>query len=290
MKLTKIESSVVFIDSGIGGLPYLDWLKVRRPELPLYYFADTANFPYGDLKVRVVRNVVVEVVRLLQDLGTPRLIVIACNTASVLALDDIREVAKCPVVGTVPALKPAIAWRGPIGVLASARTVQSPYLDRLASTFAPGREVVKVAAGDIVNYVEENWFAEEEDGALAVIRPAIEKLKKSRVGSVVIGCTHFFHVMRLIRTLMGAGIPIVDSLDGVGRRILFLLDVENPPPQAGKRGAFQETGSNVRNRLDSDAPRDACSGGFMVSRGGIRDDRYRRFARARGLAWIGELS
>lgn len=287
---TMIESSVVFIDSGIGGLPYLDWLKERRPELPLYYFADTAHFPYGDLSVQMVRGAIVEMVRLLQGLGTPRLIVIACNTASVLALDNIRKVAKCPVVGTVPALKSALSSQGPIGVLATARTVQSPYLDELVSTFASGREVVKVAAGDIVNYVEENWFAEEKEGVLDVIRPAIEKLKKFHVGSVVIGCTHFFYVMQSIKTLIGAEIPIVDSIDGVGRRILSLLSLEKSQLEFRGRGSFQRSGANVQDNLNSNAPRESHSGGFMVSRGGIRDGRYRRFAQVRGLDWIGEIS
>jgi len=285
-----IESSVVFIDSGIGGLPYLDWLRERRPELPLYYFADTAHFPYGDLSGQVVRNAAVEAVRALQGLGTPRLMVVACNTASVLALDDIREAANCPVVGTVPALKPALRRQGPIGVLATVRTVQSPYLDSLVSTFAPGREVVRVAAGDIVNYVEENWFAGEEDGALTVLRPAAKRLKEAHVGSVVIGCTHFLYVMRLIKMLMGAGISIIDSLDGVGRRILSLLGMENSQPESGEFGGFGSGGARgKRGNPKPIAPGDGCIGGFMVSRGGVRDERYRRFAQARGLAWIGEI-
>jgi len=285
-----VESSVVFIDSGIGGLPYLDWLRERRPELPLYYFADTAHFPYGDLSRQAVRNAAVKAVRALQSLGTPRLMVVACNTASVLALDDIREAANCPVIGTVPALKPALHWQGPIGVLATVRTVQSPYLDNLVSTFAPGREIVRVAAGDIVNYVEENWFAGEEDGALAVLRPATKKLRESRVGSVVIGCTHFLYVIRLIKMLMGAGISVVDSLDGVGRRILSLLGMGIPKTESGESGNVG--GKGIRKRGDDSSlisSGDGCVGGFMVSRGGIRDKRYRHFAQTRGLAWIGEI-
>jgi len=295
MNLAMIESSVVFIDSGIGGLPYLDWLRERRPSLPLYYLADTVHFPYGNLSAGVVRKAAVGAVRTLQGLGTPRLIVIACNTASVLALDDIREAAGCPVVGTVPALKSAFAWRGPIGVLATAGTVQSPYLDDLVSAFAPGRKIVKVAAGDIVNYVEESWFAEEKDGALSVLEPAIERLKESRVGSVVIGCTHFLYVMGLIKMLMGAGIPIVDSLDGVGRRVLSLLDMGNSRLRSKGRGSsgnlgFRGGSANAQDGLNSANSQDAYRGGFIVSREGIRDERYRRFAQVRGLVWLGEIS
>jgi len=285
-----LESSVVFIDSGIGGLHYLDWLKKRRPKLPLYYLADTAHFPYGNLSAQVVREAIVEKVRLLQDLGTPRLIVIACNTASVLALADIRKVANCPVVGTVPALKLALSWKGPIGVLATAGTIQSSYLDNLTATFAPEREIVKVAAGDIVNYVEEKWFAEEEKGAIAVLKPAIEKLKEARVGSVVIGCTHFFYVMQLIKTLIGTEIPVVDSLEGVGRQILSLLDLENRGSKLEKKNSSGSgRRANAQGNLLSKASWSHLSGGFMVSQKGIRDERYRRFAQVRGLTWIGEI-
>ena len=266
-----IDSSVAFIDSGIGGLPYLDWIRTRRPDLPVTYLADTAHFPYGDMKSEDVRGAVVDAVRRLLSKGTPRLLTVACNTASVIALEDIRAIAPCPVVGTVPALKPAagLPVDGPIGVLATSGTVDSPYLDRLVSAFAGGREVVRVAAGDIVRFVEERWLDEGDSGAVPVLERALDTLKISGVGSVVLGCTHFLHVLKPIKEMMGPDIPLVDSRDGVGRRILSLL---------GESASLPE-GDTIHS-----AP-----GEFLVTGCGSSDDRYKHFAERHGLDWSGEL-
>ena len=266
--LVMIESSIAFIDSGIGGLPYLNWIRRRRPDLPVAYLADSANFPYGDMSTDEVRKAVVEAVEKLLGIGTPRLLVVACNTASVTALEDIREIAPCPVVGTVPAVKPAAGLNieGAIGVLATSGTVDSPYLDSLVSAFASEREVVRVAAGDIVRFVEERWLDEGDKGAIPVMERAINSLTESGVVSIVLGCTHFLHLLNPIKQMVGSGIPLVDSRDGVGRRILSLL---------GEK-------STVQNEHTAE-------GVFFVTKSGFSDERYRRFAAIEKLRWAGEI-
>ena len=263
-----IESSITFLDSGIGGLPYLDWVKARHPGLPLTYLADSANFPYGDMSPDALTEVVLKSVRRLLSFGTPRLLVIACNTASVTALDEIRAISPCPVVGTVPAVKPAAGLKGtdPIGVMATAGTVNSPYLDRLVASFAAHRKVIRVAAGDIVRFVEEQWLDSGDEGAVPVMQRAVDTLKKSRVGSIVLGCTHFLHLLTPIREMVGENIPLFDSRDGVGRRILSLLD---------------------ENYLNSEEKNAVSS--FFVTKSGDRDTGYRRFSSLHGLEWAGEL-
>ena len=261
------EQPVAFLDSGIGGLPYLSWVSDRSDAGPLIYIADTENFPYGELPEKDVTRVVVRTAgRVFRNLN-PALLVLACNTASVAALDQVRAIASCPVVGTVPAVKPAAEEEGgTIGVLATERTVSSPYLDNLVEAFAAHRIVHRQAAGDIVRYVEERWLDEGEDGAIPVMRPALEKLRESDISSLVIGCTHFLHVLPAISRTMGSGVTMVDSRDGVGRRILDLLDVP----------------------LDRKAGR-RTDGRFYVTGSGETDSRYRRFAEQYGLAWAGEL-
>jgi len=263
-----IDSSITFLDSGIGGLPYLDWIRLKRPELPLTYIADTANFPYGDLSPEEIRNAAVEAVCNILKHGTPAVLVVACNTASVTALEEIRAVAPCPVVGTVPAVKPAAGLKvdGPIGVLATSGTVDSPYLDSLVSSFVRGREVVRVSAGDIVRYVEEDWLEDGDQGAIPVMKRAIGTLKESGVGSVVLGCTHFLHLIKPIKKMIGEDVPLVDSRDGVGRRILSIIDEDNLMRDAGASG-----------------------GTFMVTEPGDSDERYRRFAVLHGLNWAGVI-
>jgi len=264
-----IDSTVTFLDSGIGGLPYLDWVRVKRPGLPLTYVADTANFPYGDLSADDLRSAAVKTVRRLLNHGTPAVLVVACNTASVTALEEIRAVAPCPVVGTVPAVKPAAGLNvdGPIGVLATSGTVDSPYLDSLVSAFVRGKDVVRVSAGDIVRYVEENWLEEGDEGAVPVMKRAIGTLKESGVGSVVLGCTHFLHLIDPIKKMIGENVPLVDSRDGVGRRILSIIDNENLLRGMSPPGGY-----------------------FMVTERGESDERYRRFAALHNLSWAGELA
>ena len=263
-----IESSITFLDSGIGGLPYLDWVKTRYPGLPLTYLADSANFPYGDMDPDTLVEVVLDTVRRLLSFGTPRLLVVACNTASVTVLDEIRAISPCPVVGTVPAIKPAAGLKStdPIGVLATAGTVNSPYLDRLVDSFASHREVIRVAAGDIVRFVEEQWLDSGDEGAYPVMQRAIDTLKDSRVGSIVLGCTHFLHLQKPIREMVGENIALFDSRDGVGRRILSLLE---------------------ENYLNSDEK--AAVSRFFVTESGDRDSAYRRFSTLHGLEWAGAL-
>ena len=224
--------SIVFLDSGIGGLPYLAWVKERRPDLVVTYLADTMHFPYGELTENQVREAVVAVAESVFSKMNPCLLAVVCNTASVAALDDIRRIANCPVVGTVPAVKPAAQNESsaPIGLLATQGTVDSSYVDRLIEVFAPHRRIIRAAAGDIVRYVEECLLSKGDDGAKDVMEVALSKLKEAGIESLVIGCTHFLHVLRPIHEMMG-DVLLIDSRDGVGRRILSLC--KNCSPGTG---------------------------------------------------------
>ncbi len=261
--LAMNNPSIVFLDSGIGGLPYLAWVKERQPDLVVTYLADTMNFPYGELTENQVKEAVVAAAESIFSNMTPCLLAVVCNTASVAALDDIRRIANCPVVGTVPAVKPAAQGESsaPIGLLATQGTVDSPYVDRLIEVFAPHRKIIRAAAGDIVRYVEECLPDEGDYGAKDVMEGALAKLKEAGIESLVIGCTHFLHVLRPIHEMMG-GIRLIDSRDGVGRRILSLC--KNCPPGTG-------------------------SDSFCITGGKDGNDRYRRFAEIYGLEWSGVL-
>ncbi len=273
------DSPILFLDSGIGGLPYLDWVAGSRPDLPLVYVADTRNFPYGELKADRLRNVVVDAAEKAFLRFQPRLMVLACNTASVAALEHVRAAVSCPVVGTVPAVKPAASLETdkPIGILATEGTVNSSYLDDLIETFAPGRRVVRVAAGDIVRYVEEKYSGEADSEARRVIRPAVKKLQSEDAGSVVLGCTHFLHITELIGDMLGADVPLVDSCEGVGRRILALA---GEPPSGYSSSLAVPVWEPVRE------PGQKI---FVVTQGGLRDERYRFFSAFHHLNWMGEF-
>ena len=162
----------------------------------------------------------VEAVERLVELADPRTIVVACNTASVVALDVLRNRFDVPFVGVVPAIKPAatLVGAGRIGVLATARTVEDEYVARLIRTFAPENDVELVAAGGLVELIEQrlgSFSRDELDRALAA--PAARLLERE-VDAVVLGCTHFIHARADVERLLGDGAHVVDSVDGVVRQ------------------------------------------------------------------------
>lgn len=205
---------VAVLDSGIGGLPYLAWLQEHLPSETLVYAADTAGFPYGEKTPDEVRATVLRLARAFQRRYNPKLLLVACNTASVLALDVLRAELPVPVVGVVPAVKTAAALgTGTLAVLATPRTVEDGYWERLVEAYAPGRPVRGFAAPDLVRLVEEGGDRE------ALLAGWARTLRQAGADAVVLGCTHYLHLSEDLKRHLGPGVSVVDSRDGVGRRV-----------------------------------------------------------------------
>jgi len=216
-----LSRPVAVLDSGIGGLPYLSWLQEHLPSEALVYVADAAHFPYGEKTPEQVREAVLGLGRALVDRYSPKLLLVACNTASVLALDALRSELPLPVVGVVPAVKTAAGiGTGTLGVLATPRTVQDDYWERLVEEYAPGRPVKGYAAPDLVRLVEEGAGPGDRE---AILGAWAERLKADGVDSVVLGCTHYLHLANELGRLLGPGVAVVDSREGVGRRVASIL-------------------------------------------------------------------
>lgn len=211
---------IVVIDSGIGGLPYLARIRDYLPNESLVYVADTAHFPYGDRSDRAVRAAVLETAQLVAERLAPKMLVVACNTASVLALSHLRRRLPFPVVGVVPAVKPACATSrtGTIGVLATERTVSGRYLDRLIQAHCRGRAVARYAAGTLVRYVEEEVWSPGARPLANLAAPFLNQFKAENVDVVVLGCTHFVYLAEELSRLLGDGRVVIDSRDGVARQ------------------------------------------------------------------------
>jgi glutamate racemase len=213
---------VAILDSGIGGLPYLSWLQEHLPLESLVYVADAAAFPYGEKTPDQVRATVVALGRALVERYDAKLLLVACNTASVLALDAVRAALSIPVVGVVPAVKTAAGLgTGTLGVLATPRTLEDGYWEALVAQFAPGRRVKGFAAPDLVRLVEEGAPAAHRESLLA---DWARRLQGEGVDSVVLGCTHYLHLAGDLQRLLGPGVSVVDSRDGVGRRVASVLE------------------------------------------------------------------
>src|SRR3954462_2732215 len=157
------NSPLLFFDSGVGGLSVLGPTRALLPNAPIVYVADSAGFPYGTKRDAELASRVPALLGRLVERFRPRLAVIACNTASTIALEHVRSALDLPVVGTVPAIKPAveISRTRVIGVLGTEATVRQPYIDDLAGKFAPDCTLVRHGSPELVELAEAKLAGEE---------------------------------------------------------------------------------------------------------------------------------
>ena len=217
---------ILLFDSGVGGLTVLAELRKLLPQAPVIYAADTAGLPYGEKTEAEVAARVAGLLGRLSERFSPRLITIACNTASTIALGMVREVLKVPIVGTVPAIKPAAeATRtGVIGLLGTAATIRQGYVDRLEADFAGDKRLVRHACPELVEAAEAVLRGGQPDGA--VFAAAAAGLRSQPGGedidTVVLACTHFPLVEEQLRATLGTNVRFVHGAQGIARRIEFL--------------------------------------------------------------------
>src|SRR4029453_16798195 len=153
---------LLFFDSGVGGLSVLGPTRPLLPTAPIVYAADSAGFPYGKRTEEELATRVPALLGRLVERFRPRLAVIACNTASTIALDHARAALDIPVVGTVPAIKPAaeLSKSRVIGVLGTEATVRQPYVDDLAERFAADCTVIRHGSAELVELAEAKLAGE----------------------------------------------------------------------------------------------------------------------------------
>jgi len=238
---------IAFFDSGVGGLPYLEAARPLLPGERFAYLADRGGFPYGTKTREQVRSRVLEVVEAIRRRFDPKVLVIACNTASQAALEAVRKANPgLPVIGTVPAVKPAAlrTRSGTIGVMATARAVEDPYLDELVARHASGVRVLREAAQDLVSFVELRYPGSTEAERLAAVEGHARRLVELGADEIVLACTHFLHVAADIARAAGPGVEVVDSRDGVARRLASILSERSlgGPEGSPGGGLFALTG------------------------------------------------
>lgn len=226
----QADAPLLFFDSGVGGLSVLGPTRALLPYAPIVYAADNAGYPYGTKTEKELAERLPVLLRRLVEQYRPRLAVIACNTASTIALDHVRAALDIPVVGTVPAIKPAaeISESRVIGVLGTDATVRQPYVDDLTARFASDCKVVRHGSAALVSLAEAKL--RKEPIAPAAIRAAIAPLLESAPGMdvMVLACTHF---PLLAKELAEAapGVTQVDGAPGIARRIAFLTEGQSWP-------------------------------------------------------------
>lgn len=235
--MTKPPSILVF-DSGVGGLTVFREINAALPGARYTYVADDAGFPYGDQPQDALITRIVSVVGTAIAQHRPDLVVIACNTASVLALANLRAKFSVPFVGTVPAIKPACAqsMTRRIAVLGTKATVSREYTKALIREFAAGCDVDLVGSSHLASYAEAELSGRpvSDDLVQAEIAPCFVDAKGRRTDAVVLACTHYPLLTERYKTLAPWPVDWIDPAPAIARRVADLIGKrdgdEAPPP------------------------------------------------------------
>ncbi len=265
-------NTILCFDSGIGGLAYLALLRRPPEQLSAFvqgggysqavsgwrwvYLADNACFPFGEREQNELRERICALIAAALRQYPARIVVLLCNTATVLALAELRRrLPQQQFIGTVPAIKLAAQatqqGQRRIAMLASRSTSRAPYVDELRRRYGAACELHAINAASLIRFIEEDWPAllrtdgssgsavrrETETGQAGqaairgAIRPFVSLVRDTGAGQLVLGCTHFLHLKEQLQRELQDTLPnlqLQDSLTGVCQRLWSLLRVETP--------------------------------------------------------------
>ena len=216
------DRAIGIFDSGIGGLTVFRALERLLPAEPLIYLGDTARVPYGTKSEKTIQRYSRETINFLLQREV-KLIVVACNTASALALPTIQKEFSVPIVGVVePGARAAIAKtkNKRIGVIGTEGTIRSIAYPRIVEQLDPAVQVTSIACPLFVPFVEEGWLEGEAIHQVAIryLAPFQEK----KIDTLILGCTHYPLLKKVIQVLMGS-IALVDSAEATAQAVQSIL-------------------------------------------------------------------
>lgn len=219
-----MPTALVF-DSGVGGLSVYQEIRQLLPDLSVIYAFDNAGFPYSEQPEQVIVERVVKLVGAICRQHQIDIIVIACNTASVVSLPALRENFDIPVVGVVPAVKPAarLTRNGIVGLLATKVTVNRPYTHELIAKFAQDCQIELMGSTRLVELAEEKLHGKpiQEEELKQILSPWLNE--NNAPDTIVLGCTHFPLLREEIAAVLPKETLLVDSGAAIARRVSALL-------------------------------------------------------------------
>jgi glutamate racemase len=233
-------------DSGVGGLSVLKALHTQLPSHDLLYVADSAHAPYGERTDDYISQRTHRIASHLLAEGA-KLLVIACNTATAVAVASLRERwPQVPIVAVEPGIKPAVAItrNGHIGVMATPATLRSEKFKHLLSAHGAGIAVRLQPCPGLAGQIEQGIH--DDPALLELIAQFSAPLKKAEVDTVVLGCTHYPFVHEQIQRAFGDGVTLVDTAEAVARQAARLLSEASVTPAAPGRVRLQTTGEAAR--------------------------------------------
>lgn len=221
---TAKPTALVF-DSGVGGLSVYQEIRSLLPDLHYIYAFDNQGFPYGEKDEAFIIERVVKTVAEVQKRHPLSIVIIACNTASTITLPALRERFSFPIVGVVPAIKPAakLTRNGVVGLLATKATVQRSYTHDLIARFATDCDIKMLGSSELVVLAEAKLHGEVIDHAVLkkILRPWLSMAEPP--DTVVLGCTHFPLLREELAAVLPDGTRLVDSGAAIARRVAWLI-------------------------------------------------------------------
>jgi glutamate racemase len=219
-----VENPVGVFDSGVGGLTVLRGLVEALPSEHFVYLGDTARVPYGGKSAETVTRYSIEIANHLIRLHDIKLLVVACNTASSLALPSLRKIYKIPVVGMVdPCVRRAagLSRKKNIGVIGTLGTVRSGAYEEALRAAVPSASVRSVPCPLLVSLAEEGWT--DTEITRAVVAEYLAPFRADPPDALILGCTHYPVLKGAIRDYLGDGTVLIDSGEEAAREVEILL-------------------------------------------------------------------
>ncbi len=238
-------------DSGIGGLSVVKALWRYLPDYQIVYFGDTARFPYGTKGVEVIKRYAYENAQFLIEQGA-QIIVIACNTASAVALDYLSQKLPVPVLGVIEAgaIRAAeLTKNNKIAIIGTRATIQSRVYENKLKKIDAGFKVYSQACPLLVSLVEEGWLKYPE--SRLVLKRYLAPLKKQKIDTLVLGCTHYPLAKNAIQQVVGSRVKLVDSGEALAVHLARFLKEEGLVGKIKKGSKHQFFVSDLTPNLEA---------------------------------------
>jgi glutamate racemase len=198
-------------DSGVGGLTVVKQLLKKFPRESIVYFGDTARIPYGTKSEEIVRRYALEDSMFLLDKNV-KVVVVACNTASAIAVSMLKEILSVPVIGVIePGAKAAVRYtkNQKIGVIGTAATIRSNSYTKEILALQPEAQIIPQACPLFVPLVEEGWI--DDETTYLVAERYLQGLRLNKIDTLILGCTHYPLLRNAIQKTVGKKVKLVDS-------------------------------------------------------------------------------
>ncbi|MGP1871062.1 MAG: glutamate racemase [Arsenophonus sp.] len=220
------QQTILIFDSGIGGLSIYYEVKRLLPDLHYIYVFDNDAFPYGEKSAEFIIKRIIQIIDQIQKKQTLAIAIIACNTASTVSLPILRAYFKFPIIGVVPAIKPAIKLtrNGIIGLLATKATINGNYTKSLINRFAVNCKVKMIASSELAELAEKKLHGQII--LKEVLVPIVKQWLKMKEppDTIVLGCTHFLFLLRELKEIFFTDTIFIDSGTAIARRAVFLIN------------------------------------------------------------------